>query len=303
MSLSNDIMTTMPVAPAGQTGSTCNGWGNDSAWWIIILFLFVFCGGWGNRGAGGNGGGDSGYATTAGFDNVYRKLDGVNNGLCEGFYGMNTSTLNGFAGVNQNVSGASAGVTQNLTAGFSGLNQSINNGIYGVTQAVNTSSADTNQTLNTGFSGLNQTINNGFSQAELSNCNRTANITQQLNNMAMNQQNCCCETRESIQGVNYNLATQSCGIQNAINNSTRDVIDNANANSRAILDYLCNDKISTLQSENQALRLAASQQAQNATLQGMMTANTNQIISRVAPYPIPAYQVPNPYCGCGCGCA
>lgn len=272
MSLSDNIMTTMPVAPAGQGGS-CGSWGDNGAWWIIILFLFAFCGGWGGRGfgsSGGTGGGD-GYSTTAGFDNVYRKLDGLNNGLCEGFYSQNTNTLNGFSGVNQSISGAAAGITQNLTQGFT---------------------------------GLNQTINSGFSAAELARCNQSANLTNQLNSMAMSNQECCCETREAIQGVNYNLATQACGISNAINNSTRDIIDNANSNSRAILDYLCQDKISTLQAENQGLRLAASQQAQNATLTAAMNKNTNEILARTAPFPIPAYQVPNPYAGCGysCGC-
>ena len=270
MSLS-DITTTMPVAPAGQGGS-CGSWENDGAWWIIILFLLAFCGGWGNRGFGGQGGGSGsgdGYVTTAGFDNMYRKLDGVTNGLCEGFYSQNTNVLNGFNGINQNISGSAAGITQTLTQGFT---------------------------------GLNQTVNNGFSQAELARCNQSANLTNQLNAMAMSNQNCCCETREAIQGVNYNLATQACGINNSINTSTRDIIDNANANTRAVLDYLCNDKISTLQAENQNLKLAASQQAQNATLTAAMSRNTSEILARTAPYPIPAYQVANPYAGCGCGC-
>lgn len=271
MSLSDTITTTMPVAPTGQ-GTSCGGWGDSGAWWIIILFLFVFCG-WGNRGFGGGadasqGGGGASY----GLYNIDRKLDGLSNGLCDGFYAQNTNMLNGFGGINQSISGASAGITQTLTQGFSGLNQSITN---------------------------------GFSQAELARCNQSANLTNQLNSMAMANQQCCCDTREAIQGVNYNLATQACGITNSINTSTRDIVDNANANTRAILDYLCQDKISTLQAENQGLRLAASQQAQNATLTAAMSKNTSEILARTAPYPIPAYQVPNPYAGCGyasCGC-
>ena len=58
---------------------------------------------------------------------------------------------------------------------------------------------------------------------------------------------------------------------------------------RAILDYLCQEKISDLQSENQALRLAASQQAQN-----------NYLVSQLGTKaPVPAYVVANPYCNCG----
>lgn len=62
-----------------------------------------------------------------------------------------------------------------------------------------------------------------------------------------------------------------------------------NAGTRAILDYLCQEKISDLQSENQALRLAASQQAQN-----------NYLVSQLGTKaPVPAYVVANPYCNCG----
>ena len=277
MSLSSDTTMMMPVAPTGMNGSNCgnnSGWGNDSAWWIIILFLFAFAGGWGNNGWNSGGGSTGtgttdGYIMTSGFDNVDRKIDGISNGLCDGFYAMNTSLLNGFSGVNQSISGSTANLTQSI---------------------------------NGGFAGLSQNINSGFSTAELSRANQQAALMQQLNNMAMNQQNCCCETREAIQGVNYNMATQTNALQNTMNNNTRDIIDNANANSRAILDYLCQDKISTLQSENQSLRLAASQQAQNATLQAAMAANTNEILSRTAPFPIPSYPVPNPYAGCGYNC-
>ena len=122
--------------------------------------------------------------------------------------------------------------------------------------------------------------------------------------------NCCCETREAIQGVNFNMAQNTCALQNTMNNNTRDIIDSQNAGTRAILDYLCQDKIATLQAENNDLRLAASQDRQNALLTTAMTAQTNHIISAVNPSPIPAYQVPNPNtyipygCGCntGCGC-
>lgn len=68
--------------------------------------------------------------------------------------------------------------------------------------------------------------------------------------------------------------------------SARDIIDNQNANTRSILDFLTNDKIASLTAENQSLKFAASQQAQNAYL-----------VQHLSPAPIPAYQVPNPYTG------
>ena len=137
---------------------------------------------------------------------------------------------------------------------------------------------------------LNNAITGGFSAAELSRCNQQAAIMAQLNAMAMNDQKCCCETGRAIErgfaDTNYNLATQFCEVKNTIQNTTRDIIDNANGNTRAILDFLVQDKISTLQNENQSLKLAASQAAQN-----------NYLISQLRdPCPVPAYVVPNPNC-------
>ena len=108
---------------------------------------------------------------------------------------------------------------------------------------------------------------------------------------------CCCQTQRAIDGVNYNLATQGCETRRAISDGTRDILESNNANTRAILDFLTQDKIATLQAENQSLRLAASQANQNAVLQAAMDANTAEIIRRTGnDCPIPAYVVPNPNC-------
>lgn len=84
------------------TGAYGNGSGifNNDAIWAIILFAMIF--GWGNGyGFGGNGGGAvDGYVLTSDFANIERKIDAVNNGVCDGFYAMNTGMLNGFAGIN-----------------------------------------------------------------------------------------------------------------------------------------------------------------------------------------------------------
>lgn len=126
------------------------------------------------------------------------------------------------------------------------------------------------------------------------------------NNGWGNNANCCCETREAIQGINYNMAQNTCALQNTMNSNTRDIIDSQNAGTRAILDYLCNEKISNLQAENNDLRRAASQDRQSALLTTAMASQTQQLINAINPAPIPAYQVPNPntYYGCGCntGC-
>lgn len=228
-------MLTMPVQPTNSGGF---GFGGDGAWWLIVLFLFAFCGwggnSWGNN-AGNSGGVVDGYVLTSDFANVERKIESVNQGLCDGFYQQ--------------------------------------------AQLVN---------------GTNMTMANGFAQAELSRSNQQAALMQQLNAMQMQAANCCCENRAAIAQVRYDMAAQACDTRNTVQNATRDIIDNANSNSRAILDFLTQSKLSDLQAENQGLKLAASQAAQNSYL-----------VSQLRPSPIPAYTVQNPYCcnqfaGCGC---
>lgn len=112
--------------------------------------------------------------------------------------------------------------------------------------------------------------------------------------MQMQAQQCCCDQRADTAQLRYDMATQGCDTRNTIQTATRDIIDNANSNSRAILDFLTQSKLQDLQSENQGLKLAASQAAQNSYL-----------VSQLRPSPIPAYTVQNPYCcnqfaGCGC---
>ena len=131
-------------------------------------------------------------------------------------------------------------------------------------------------------------------------------VDKSLCQLGYNLQDCCCQTQNAIQGVRYDMATQACDTRNTIQNSTRDIIDNANANYRGLMDFMVQSKIDSLQSENQALKLAASQANQNSYLTATLDAQTNELIRRINPMPVPAYQVPAPYpfCGSGysCGC-
>ena len=144
---------------------------------------------------------------------------------------------------------------------------------------------------------LNNTLMNGFHGVDNAICTLGYQNQQGFNEVAHQISDCCCTTQRAIDGVNYNLATQTNAIQNAMCNNTRDIIDNQNANSRAVLDFLVNDKLATLQAENQNLKLKASQAEQNTYL-----------VNALRPCPIPAYNVPNPFCCYGyqqtntCGC-
>nr|DAK81797.1 MAG TPA: hypothetical protein [Bacteriophage sp.] len=174
----------------------------------------------------------------------------------------------------------------------------INNGIcsLGYDQLAQMNGINTN-ILQTGF-GIQQAIN----ADTVSGMQNTNAIQSTLTNMAAQNASCCCETQRQIErgfaDTNYNMATQACQTRQAIADSTR-----------SILDYLCQDKIATLQAENNDLRHAASQDRQNALLTTAMTAQASQIINAVNPTAIPAYVVPNPNayaygCGCNqsCGC-
>ena len=114
--------------------------------------------------------------------------------------------------------------------------------------------------------------------------------------------------RQAIQGVNYNLATQSCDTRNTIQNTTRDIIDAMNCGFRSIDQRLTAQELAAkdqkIADQNQQLfmaQLAASQNAQNLTIKGYVE---NQF-AYYNPRPVPAYQVQNPNCcygnGYGCG--
>ena len=110
---------TMPVTPAYGNGG--DGFGDGNGWWIILFVLFFVFGGWGNGGWGGNGSNSSYYTDSAiqrGFDNqaVISKLDGISNGLCDGFYAVNNGMLTGFNGINTNILQTGYGIQQAINA-------------------------------------------------------------------------------------------------------------------------------------------------------------------------------------------
>lgn len=169
-----------------------------------------------------------------------------------------------------------------------------------------------------GINGITSAINNGFSSAEISRCNAQANVLQTLNNnqanlstqlntIAMNQQSCCCQNRAGLADLKYTVATEACADRSAISDALKDVIASNTANTQAILDKLCQQEIDALKAQNQQLQmqnylanLAASQNAQTGQILNDNAAQTNALLRALNPAPIPAYVVPNPV-GCNCG--
>ena len=152
-----------------------------------------------------------------------------------------------------------------------------------------------------GFYDMNTSLLTGFGNVAMGNMQNTNAIMGRLSDMAAQNAACCCETQRLMERglceVNYNILTQANATNTNIASAARDIIENNNNGVRSILDFLTQDKIATLQAENQALRLTASQQAQNAFL-------IDQLGTKA---PIPAYVVANPYTSygyysTGCGC-
>ena len=218
----------VPVMEVGNNNGF-NGFGGygDGAWWIIILLLF----GYGRNGFGGfgNGGVGENFVLQTDFATIERKLDGINNGICDSTFALNNTITNGFFGVQNS-----------LTQGFSGLNTALLQGNYA--------------------------------------------LSSQL-------ANCCCGLEKGQMETNYLNAQNTCAITNNATMNTRDIIDAVNANYRALHEEIVanriedkNAQITAQQNEINALRLKASQEAQNAYL-----------ISQLGPKcPEPAYVVNGP---------
>lgn len=264
MSLTMESMS--PADIAAVTGNSNNGgnggWGDNNGWWIIILLLALGRGfGYGGNG-GGQGGGGQSYAQPIVIDTA--RTDGCG---C----------------------GSPCATQADLAAGFN------NAAVLGNLNDIQLGQASIQQTLCQGFNGINTTVLQGFHGVDNAICNLGYHVQGGFNGIQHSIDKCCCDTQRAIDGVNYNIASQFCALGNTINNTTRDVIDNANANSRAILDFLVKDKIDTLQSENLSLRFRASQSEQNAFITANQQAQTAELIRRLgADCPTPAYVVQPP---------
>lgn len=257
-----------------NNGNCGNGWGGgfgEMLIAIIMLFLFpmVFGGGmWGGGMFGGMGGwGNGGMMAAA--NGALTRAD-----ICSEF---------NFSGLENSV----RATWQGMCDGFYAMNTTMLQGFNGVTNAVN---------------GLGTTVMQGFSQAELSRCNQQAALMQQLYQLGYNQQNCCCETNRSIDSVKFTIAQEDCATRNLMQSNTRDLIENQNANARAVLDALTaqrleakDERIAAQAAQIQALQLSASQAQQNAAIGAMISASEATILRRTgAECPTPAYVVQPP---------
>ena len=143
-----------------------------------------------------------------------------------------------------------------------------------------------------GFSTSTIMANQRDSQLEMTSgfANVQQTLCQGFNGINQSISDCCCRTQSAIADVKYANERNTC-----------DIIQAGNANTQRIIDYLNCQEMNNLRNENQALRLQASQSAQNAYL-----------IDQLRPTARPAYITCSPFdtaygygrnggCGNGCG--
>lgn len=291
--MGNDLLTGFLAGQSDNNGNNGNNggfFGNEGLWAVIILAIIF---GWGNNGNGfgnRNGGGSGGDNVTVvpyptpgfggGFGGALTRAD-----LCQD---MNFSQLeNGVRGIQQGICDSTFALNNTITSGNNALQMGMMQGFNGVDRAVCTLGYQTQA----GFNALG-------------------------NQLA----SCCCETKSAIGDVKYQMATDTCAIQNTIQGTARDIIDNQNANYRGLMDFMVQRDMDALRAENQTLKLAASQANQNNVIGARIDAATAEILRRTgAECPTAAYivQPPTPVnfpvnncgqfagwnngCGNGCG--
>ena len=279
---------------AGQDGNGNNNggfFGNEGLWAVIILAIIF---GWGTNGYGRNGGGDGGMNSyipyLVGTGATGQGGADTRAALMEGFNQQDTSRAllgiqNGICSLGYDQLAQMNGINANIAAGFAGVNNAICTLGYQNAELVN---------------GLERSVANGNNAIQLAVLQE--GNARQAGQTAIQTQiaSCCCENKQLIGDLKYTIAQEDCATRQAIADNARAVMDNCNANYRSLMDYFVQDKIATLTAENQNLKFAASQQAQNALLTNAMCQQTDTILNRVNPRPIPAYQVANPNAATNC---
>lgn len=278
MSLTTGEMSAADLAAVVGNGN--NGFGDmGSGWWIILLFLILGNGAWGNGFGGGNGGAGGLYPwmnqaeiTSDGFrdqmlnSNITGIRDGISSlstQLCNCCGDMQMALANGFAGVEQ---GANARQMANMQTAFAG---------------------------------------------------QTA-MAQGFNSLASQFADCCCENRLANCQTQNIIQNEASATRFADANNTRDIIQSQTNGVQTILDKLCqleldgkNDRIADLERQLTMANLSASQTAQNAFIQKGFSDEVDALYNRLSNCPVPTTPVygrtpiftcnQNTGCGCGCG--
>lgn len=177
-----------------------DGYGNDmfggnGAWWLIVLLLF----GWGRNGFGGFGGGYGGgggvgenYVLATDFATIERKLDGINNGICDATFQL----------------------TNNLNGNFRTLDGAICNLGY---QALQNTNAIQSQ-----LAGCCCDIQGAIKDVAYGNAMNANAIQQQISS-------CCCDIEKMNMQSRFDAQAYNCNTLQAIDKLGDRIVDHLNA--------------------------------------------------------------------------
>lgn len=188
-----------------------------------------------------------------------------------GGWGRGFGGAGGFGGGQGGCCGAPCATQADLAAGFN------NSAVLGNLN-------DIQMAMQQGFAGVDRAV-----------CTLGYNTQQGFNTIAHQLSDCCCATQRAIDGVNYNMAQQACDTRNLIQSTTRDITDNANANTRAILDFLVQSKLADKDARIAALEGQVARAEQTGLIRAAIDASTAEVIRRTGnECPTPAYWVQPP---------
>ena len=274
------------IAAATGGGRNSGGFGDgfgDGGWWIILLFLFA---GWGGRGFGGFGGGYGG------------DVGGGGAGIPHYFMGSCATKDDVRAAVDQQTLISKLdNQTYGLADSTYALSNAITSGFHGVDNAICTLGYQSQA----GFTALGNQLAQCCCDTRAAIGDVKTQGIMNTNALATQLASCCCDIEKANMENRYAAQTNACNTLQAIDKL-----------GDRIIDFMTQDKIASLTAENQSLKFAASQAAQNTFITANQEAQTAELIRRLStPCPIPAYVVPNPNCcydysvvgrsGCGCG--
>ena len=172
--------------------------------------------------------------------------------------------------------------TQDLSNGFA--LQNITGGIQAIQQGICDSTYALNNSIMQGFHGVDNAL-----------CNLGYQTQQGFNTLGYAMKDCCCQTQRAIDGVNFNMAKGLCDLGNVINMQTRDIVENANANYRGIMDFLVQEKLSAKDAKIAELQNRVAISDQNAVIGARIDASVAEILRRTGnDCPVSAYLVNAP---------
>lgn len=268
----------MPVAPMyGSNQGGFGGFGDGNGWWILLLFILLGNGAWGNGFGGGFGGGDlypwmnQSNQINGGFRDqmISTQLNGIQSSVTSGFGDVQTALCNGFAGVEQGANARQIANMQQAFAAQTAMSQGFN--------SLGSQFADCCCENRLGLADLKYTVATENCADRTQSLMNTRDIidSQTRGTQAILDKLCALEL-DGVKGQLAQAQRENVGLQNQLNMAT----------------------------------MQASQTAQNALITQGFANEVDALYNRLNSCPVPTTPVYgrtpiftcNNNAGCGCGC-